>query len=232
MNLKWMPVLGFLLAAVQVSAQEPAALNTQKDKVSYGMGVALARNFKSQGIDVDIEMLLKGLRDTLSGGKLLLSEDELRTTMNAFQQELAQKQAQAKSAAAETNRKAGEAFLAANAKKEGVVVLPSGLQYKIVSASGGKKPTEADTIVCNYRGTLIDGTEFDSSYQSGQPATIPVKGVIPGFKEALQLMTVGSKWQFFIPPDLAYGDRGAGDAIGPNATIIFEIELISIKNQP
>jgi UDP-GlcNAc:undecaprenyl-phosphate/decaprenyl-phosphate GlcNAc-1-phosphate transferase len=227
-------VLGVALGlwATQISAQEPRALTAPKDKTSYGMGVALARSFKSQGIDVDPELLAKGLKDVLSGEKLLMSDDDLRTTMTAFEEEVRQKQAQARSVAAENNKKAGDAFLAENARKDGVVVLPSGLQYKILKAGEGKKPTDTDTVVCQYRGTLIDGTEFDSSYRSGQPATFEVKGVIPGFREALKLMPVGSKWQLVIPSELAYGDRGAGNAIEPNATLIFEIELISIKDKP
>jgi FKBP-type peptidyl-prolyl cis-trans isomerase len=227
-------VLGVALGlwAMQMSAQEPAALKTPKDKTSYGMGVALARSFKSQGIDVDPELLVKGLKDVLSGEKLLMSDDDLRTTMTAFEEEVRQKQAQARSVAAENNKKAGDAFLAENARKDGVVVLPSGLQYKILKAGEGKKPTDTDTVMCQYRGTLIDGTEFDSSYRSGQPATFEVKGVIPGFREALKLMPVGSKWQLVIPSEMAYGQRGAGNAIEPNATLIFEIELISIKDQP
>lgn len=231
MKLKWTAVLGLGLLAVQVSAQEPAALKTQKDKVSYTLGVEVARSFQSQGVEVDQNLVVKGLRDALSGEKLLMTDDDLHATMSAFQQDLRQKQAQARSMAAEGNKKAGEAFLAENAKKEGVVTLPSGLQYKILKAAEGKKPTEADTVVCHYRGTLIDGTEFDSS-KSGQPSTFGLKGVIPGFREALKLMPVGSKWQFFIPPDLAYGERGAGNAIGPNATLVFEIELISIQDKP
>ncbi len=232
MKLKWMAGLGLGLLAVQVSAQEPLALKTQKDKVSYTIGVQAARNFKSQGIDINPDLVVKGLRDALSGEKLLMTEDDVRATMTAFQEDLRQKQAQARKTAGEDNKKAGEAFLAENGKKEGVVSLPSGLQYKILKAGEGKKPTEADTIVCNYRGTLIDGTEFDSSYGSGKPATFGLKGVIPGFREALKLMPVGSKWQFFIPPNLAYGERGAGNAVGPNATLVFEVELISIQDKP
>lgn len=232
MKLKWLAGLGLGLLAVQVSAQEPLALKTQKDKVSYTLGVEVARSFQSQGIAVDPNLVVKGLTDALAGEKLLMTDGDLSATMSAFQQEMRQKQAQARSVAAEGNKKAGAAFLAENAKKEGVVTLPSGLQYKILKAAEGKKPTEGDTVVCNYRGTLIDGTEFDSSYKSGRPATFGLKGVIPGFREALQLMPVGSKWQFFIPSDLAYSERGAGNAIGPNATLVFEIELISIQDKP
>jgi FKBP-type peptidyl-prolyl cis-trans isomerase FklB len=134
--------------------------------------------------------------------------------------------------AADKNKAEGEAFLAANKSKEGIVTLPSGLQYKILTEGKGPKPTAADTVVCNYRGTLINGTEFDSSYKRGEPATFPVGGVIKGWTEALQLMPVGSKWQLFIPSGMAYGERGAGADIGPNATLIFEVELISIQEKP
>ena len=223
--------LGVGLLAIQASAQEQATLTTQKDKVSYGIGVQVAASLKGQGIDIDPNLLVKGLRDALSGQKLLMSNEELSATMAAFQQEMVQKQAQARAQAAEDNKKAGDAFLAGNGKKDGVVTLPSGLQYKILQAGQGKKPTEADTVACNYRGTLIDGTEFDKS-EAGNPASFDVKSVIPGFKEALQLMMVGSKWQFFIPPDLAYGERGAGNVIGPNTTLVFEVELVSIKDKP
>jgi FKBP-type peptidyl-prolyl cis-trans isomerase FklB len=149
--------------------------------------------------------------------------------MRTFQAELRQRQAVARTKAAEDNKKQGNAFLAENKTKEGVVTLPSGLQYKILKAGGGKTPTDADTVECHYRGTLLNGTEFDSSHLTGKPATIKVTAVIPGWKEALKLMPVGSKWQLFIPPQLAYGERGAGHEIGPNATLLFEVELLAIK---
>ncbi len=201
---------------------------TQKEKVSYGIGVDMARNFKRQGIQVDVDLVIKGLKDGLSGEKLLVPEEDLRNILLAFQSELRRRQAQAKMMAAADNMKKGEAFLAENKKKEGVVTLPSGLQYKILKEGKGKMPTEADTVECHYRGTLINGTELDSS-KVGKPATFKVTGVIPGWREALQLMAVGSKWQLFIPPHLAYGERGADDRIGPNATLIFEVELLAIK---
>ena len=230
MTLKWIAVLGVWLLAAQVSAQETQVLKTEKEKVSYGIGVDVARNFKRLGIDLDVNVLLKAMRDEFSGEKLLMTEEDLRATMNSFQGELRQKQAQAVRSAAEDNKKAGDVFLAENKTKEGVVTLPSGLQYKILKAGDGKKPAETDTVEVNYRGTLINGTEFDSSYSRGQPATFKVKGgVIPGWTEALKLMPVGSKWQLFIPPQLAYGERGAGRDIGPNATLIFEVELLAIK---
>lgn len=227
--LKWMIILGVWLLTAQLSAGEAPALKTQKDKVSYGIGVDAARNLKRQGIEVDIDILVKGLRDELSGEKLLMTEDEFRATMSAFQAELRRKQAKNKRIAAEDNKKAGEVFLAKNKKRDGVVTLPSGLQYKILKAGKGGIPTEADTVELHYRGSLIDGTEIDSSYRTGQPATFKVSEVIAGWREALKLMPVGSKWQLFIPPELAYGARGSGREIGPNATLIFEVELISVK---
>ncbi len=172
---------------------------------------------------------MKAIKDVLSGEKLLMSEAELRSTMRTFQAELRQRQAVARTKAAEDNKKQGDAFLAENKTKEGVVTLPSGLQYKILKAGDGKTPTDADTVECHYRGTLINGTEFDSSHLTGKPATFKVTAVIPGWKEALKLMPVGSKWQLFIPPQLAYGERGAGHEIGPNATLVFEVELLAIK---
>ena len=232
MKPKWMAVLGLALLALQANAQEPSALKTDKDKQSYGVGVQFGMILKGQGIDVNSDLLIKGMKDALAGGKLLMTDDELRTTLTALQQQVTQKQEQAKAAAADNNKKAGETFLAENKKKEGVVTLPSGLQYKIVKAAQGKKPAEDDTIICQYRGTLLDGTEFDSSYASGGPATFLVKGLIPGFKEALEQMPIGSTWQFFIPSELAYGENGAGDAVGPNATLIFQVELIGIQDKP
>jgi FKBP-type peptidyl-prolyl cis-trans isomerase len=232
MKLRWLiPCLGFALLVTQLKAQDASPLKTQKDKQSYALGVAVAKSFQSQGIDADPDVVAKGLKDVLAGGKLLMTDDEIRATMDAFQQQMTQKQAQAMSALAETNKKAGDAFLAENGKKDGVVALPSGLQYKILKTGEGKKPTDGDTVVCQYRGTLVDGTEFDSSYKSGQPATIEIDRVIPGFKEALKLMPTGSKWQFVIPANLAYGERGAGNVIAPNATLIFEVELLSIQDK-
>lgn len=239
MTLKWMAVVAVALLSIPASAGETPApkaraeqtpiLKAQTDKVSYSIGVDVARNFQRQGIEVDVDLLMKGFKDALSGGKLLMTEDDVRATLNAYRTELMQKQAQAMTKAAEENKKVGEVFLAENNKKDGVVTLPSGLQYKVLKMGDGKKPTATDTVECNYRGTLIDGTEFDSSYRTGKPAAFQVSGVIRGWTEALQLMPVGSKWQLVIPPDLAYGAHGAGSQIGPNATLIFEVELLAIK---
>ena len=222
-------VLMFALLATSASAAEKPALKTQKDKVSYSLGADVAKNFKRLGIDLNVDMLVKGLKDEFAGKKLLMNDEELRKTMNELQVDLRQKQIQAIKAAAEKNQKEGEAFLAENKLKEGVVTLPDGLQYKILKAGDGKIPTGDDTVEVNYRGTLINGTEFDSSYKRGEPATFKVGGVIPGWTEALKLMPVGSKWQLFIPSQLAYGERGAGRDIGPNQTLIFEVELLAIK---
>jgi FKBP-type peptidyl-prolyl cis-trans isomerase FklB len=208
------------------------ALTTTKQKASYAIGMNWGTGLHRQGIDVDNPALIQGMKDALAGGKTLLTEDEARSALMQLQKEMQEKQ-QAKAAQeGEANKKEGDAFLAANKTKEGVVTLPSGLQYKILTPGTGPKPTASDSVVCNYKGTLINGSEFDSSYKRGEPATFPVTGVIKGWTEALQLMPVGSKWQLFIPPDLAYGPRGTpGGPIGPNATLIFEVELISIKEK-
>ena len=212
--------------------QSVTALTTNKQKASYAIGMNWGTGLHRQGIDVDSAALIQGMKDALAGGKTLLTEDEARSALMQLQKDMQEKQ-QAKAAQeGEANKKEGDAFLAANKTKEGVVVLPSGLQYKILTPGTGPKPTATDSVVCNYKGTLINGTEFDSSYKRGEPATFPVTGVIKGWTEALQLMPVGSKWQLFIPPDLAYGARGTpGGPIGPNATLIFEVELISIKDK-
>jgi FKBP-type peptidyl-prolyl cis-trans isomerase FklB len=175
-------------------------------------------------------MFSKGIKDVLSGGTLMMTEQEVQETLTNFQKDLAEKQATRQKELAEKNKKDGEAFLAENMKKEGVKTLPSGLQYKVIKEGTGRTPKETDTVVTHYKGSLIDGSEFDSSYKRGQPATFPVKGVIKGWTEALQLMKEGSTWQLFVPADLAYGERGAGSVIGPNATLIFEVELLSIKD--
>jgi FKBP-type peptidyl-prolyl cis-trans isomerase FklB len=222
MKLRVIVVLGILFLVSQVSAQEKAVLKNQKEKISYSIGLNIGRNLgsdlKRQSIDVDPNLVAKGIQDALSGAKPLLSNEEIQETMVAFQKEMGEKQKQR-----------GEAFLSENKKKEGVKALPSGLQYKVIKAGTGKKPKVNDAVTVHYRGTLMDGTEFDSSFRRGQPANFPVSGVIRGLTEALQLMEEGAKWQLFVPPNLAYGERGAGGLIGPNATLIFEVELISIQ---
>jgi FKBP-type peptidyl-prolyl cis-trans isomerase FklB len=214
-----------------VSAEENLVLKNEKDKVSYIIGTEIGKNFKKQSIDIDPDVLTRGIKDAISGGKPLLTEQEVQETMATFQKEMMAKQEDLTKKLGEKNKKEGEVFLSENKKKEGVKTLPSGLQYKVIKGGTGKKPKINDTVTTHYRGTLIDGTEFDSSYRRGQPVSFPVSGVIPGWTEALQLMEEGAKWQLFIPPNLAYGERGTGRDIGPNATLIFEIELISIQEK-
>jgi FKBP-type peptidyl-prolyl cis-trans isomerase FklB len=222
MKLRAIVVLGILFLVSQAYAQEKLVLKNQKEKVSYSIGLNIGRNLgsdlKRQSIDIDPNVVAKGIQDALSGANPLLSNEEIQETMIAFQKEMSEKQKQR-----------GEAFLSENKKKEGVKTLPSGLQYKVIKVGTGKKPKLNDMVTVQYRGTLVDGTEFDSSYRRGQPATFQVSGVIRGWTEALPLMGEGAKWQLFIPPNLAYGERGAGGLIGPNATLIFEIELISVQ---
>jgi FKBP-type peptidyl-prolyl cis-trans isomerase len=221
----------------------PLVLKTAKEKTSYAIGTDVGTNvvnsLRRNEIEFDEAILFRGLKDGLSGAKLLLTDDEIKAILMEAQKAVKTKQeAQAKAvaeknkAAGEENKKEGEAFLAANKTKEGVVTLASGLQYKILKQGDGPKPLPTDTVECNYRGTLVNGTEFDSSYKRGQTASFGVTQVIHGWTEILQLMPVGSKYQVFIPSELGYGPRGAGTDIGPNATLIFEIELVSIKAKP
>jgi FKBP-type peptidyl-prolyl cis-trans isomerase FklB len=206
------------------------ALTTQKDKFSYALGMNLGTNLHKSAVPVDPNIVFRGLKDALAGGKTALTEDQARAALSEVQNEMRKKQQEQMQAAGAVSKKEGDAFLAANKTKEGVVTLPSGLQYKILTQGTGPKPAATDSVVCNYRGTLINGTEFDSSYKRGQPATFPVSGVIKGWTEALQLMPVGSKWQLFVPADLAYGERSPAPEIGPDSTLIFEVELLSIQN--
>jgi FKBP-type peptidyl-prolyl cis-trans isomerase FklB len=222
-------ILSLFLLATPVLAAENGPLKTQKDKVSYTIGINVANNIKQMPMEIDLDIFYKGFKDAFSGGKLLLSEEEIRTVLTALQKEMTDKQTEIMKSQGEKNKKEGEAFLAENKKKEGVKTLASGLQYKIIKEGNGKSPKATDKVSTHYQGTLIDGTEFDSSYKRGEPATFPVNGVIPGWTEALQLMKVGSKWQLFVPSKLAYGERGAGPKIGPNAALIFTVELLSIK---
>jgi FKBP-type peptidyl-prolyl cis-trans isomerase FklB len=214
-------------------AATPAApaLTTQKDKFSYALGMNLGASLKKQAVPVDPAILARGLKDALAGGKTALTEDQARATLMEVQTELRKKQQEQMQAEGEASKKEGAEFLAANKSKDGVVTLPSGLQYKVLTQGTGPKPAATDSVVCNYRGTLINGTEFDSSYKRGEPASFPVNGVIKGWTEALQLMPVGSKWQLFIPSELAYGERSPAPEIGPNSTLIFEVELLSIQNK-
>ena len=210
------------------SAAKPAtavALTTQKQKASYALGMNVGTGMRRQGVAdaVDPALVAHGLRDALSGGKTALTEDEMKAALQQLANEV-------RTAQETKGRKEGEAFLAANKTKDGVKVLPDGLQYKVLTEGNGPKPTASDSVTVNYRGTFVNGQEFDSSYSRGQPTSFQVGGVIKGWTEALQLMPVGSKWQLFIPADLAYGDSGKG-GIPPASTLIFEVELLSIGDQ-
>jgi len=218
---------GILLLAGQVFGAEDTALTSQRDKVSYTIGVYSGNNLKQQSVDIDPDIMAKGIKDSLSGGKTLLTDQEMREVMSAFQKDMAIKQTEKRNALAEKNKKEGEAFLAENKKKEGVKILPSGLQYKVIQEGTGKNPKATDGVVAHYHGTRIDGTVFDSSYQRDEPATFKLDKVIKGWTEALLMMKEGAKWQIFIPSNLAYGENGAGP-IEPNATLIFDVELIKI----
>ena len=215
-----------LLSPLALAAD--AQLKDQKDKVSYSIGLDIGTTLKRQLIDVNADFLNTGIQDGLSGKKPLLTEEETKATMAAFQKEMMEKQAAAKKATGEKNAAAGTKFLAENKTKEGVKTTASGLQYKVLKEGSGASPKASDTVKVNYRGTTIEGTEFDSSYKRGEPASFPVNRVIKGWTEGLQLMKVGSKYQFFVPADLAYAERGAGSDIGPNATLIFDVELLGI----
>jgi FKBP-type peptidyl-prolyl cis-trans isomerase FklB len=197
---------------------------TLQEKISYIIGRDMASNLKKQGIEIEAESFVKGLKEVIAGQPSSLTQQDVQTAMMALQQEMQQKQG----AKGSENKQAGEAFLAENKNQEGVKTLPSGLQYQVLEEGTGKSPAASDKVTTHYHGTLIDGTVFDSSYERGQPATFPVNGVIAGWTEALQLMKEGAKWRLFIPANLAYGEQGAGDAIGPNTALIFDVELISV----
>ncbi len=212
------------LAGSVFGQDKSTPLKDSKDKVSYSIGLNIGFNLKKQNVSINPDTFVLGLKDALAG-KPQMTDEQVKETMTAFEKEMIDKQ----KAAGVKNGADGEKFLAENKKKEGVKTTASGLQYKVVKEGTGAQPKEKDTVMANYRGTLIDGTEFDSSYTRGQPATFPVSGVIKGWTEALQMMKVGSKYQLFIPANLAYGERAIGPDIGPNSTLIFEVELLDVK---
>ena len=211
--------------------QPTSRLTGQKEKASYALGFNLGTSLRRQFVEVDPDILLQGLKDALGGQERLMTDDEARDALVQMQKDLKAKQEESIKQVAQKNKTEGQAFLAANKHKGGIVTLASGLQYKVLIQGVGRRPTLSDMVVCNYRATLIDGTEFDSSYKRGHPASLSVSGVIKGWTEALQLMPVGSKWQLFIPSELAYGEGSPANDVGPNATLIFEVELISIQSK-
>ncbi|WP_455376532.1 FKBP-type peptidyl-prolyl cis-trans isomerase [Kaarinaea lacus] len=218
-------VIQFTLLVILSSAATAADLKTTKEKYSYAIGFQIGNGLKKDNVDVDVEALKQGVKDVLSGAKTKVSMEE----MQAAVLEMQKAQQAAREVEGEKAKKAGADFLAANKKKKGVKTLKSGIQYKVIKEGKGSKPTASDSVVAHYKGTLIDGTEFDSSYKRGQPATFGVGQVIKGWQEILPLMPSGSTWQVFIPSDLAYGPRGAGPNIGPNETLVFDIELLEVK---
>jgi FKBP-type peptidyl-prolyl cis-trans isomerase len=228
--------LGVAVASAVAAGQDaakgsaPVELKDLRDKASYSIGQNIGRNLKGQSVDVDADLLARGIKDALTGGKALLTDEQMHEAMQAFQKQMMDKREETLKAAGEKSKKEGEAFLAANKTKPGVTTLPSGLQYKVIKEGTGKTPKATDRVSAHYRGTLIDGTEFDSSYKAGRPLEIDVNGVIPGWTEALQRMKVGSKWQLFIPSNLAYGPNSPpGSNIPPNATLLFDIELLGVQ---
>jgi len=229
-NPVWAAVLMFGLTGCQNEGEKQVKLETQMDKVSYSIGLNIGNNMKRDSIKVNAQALLRGIMDaSADSAARLMTPAQIQETMAAFQQELAKQQEEKARVAGEKNRVEGESFLATNGKKPGVVTLPSGLQYRVITQGTGKKPSATSTVTVNYVGKLMDGTEFDSSIKRGEPATFPVNGVIKGWTEGLQLMPVGSKWEFVIPASLGYGESGAGGVIPPNAVLVFEVDLLSIK---
>lgn len=227
-------ILGTVISlglATALLAEGTNQLSDEKSRVSYAIGMMLGHNWKQQGLEVDPDIAARAMKDIMSGGPTLLTQEEMQQTLTSFQKEFAAKQQKLREEEAVTNKAAGDAFLAANKDKPGVQSLPDGLQYLVITNGTGPVPTPRDTVTVNYRGTLLDGTEFDSSYKRGQPAQFPVGGVIHGWTEALEKMPVGSKWKLFIPADLAYGERG-NRSIPPNSTLIFEVELLNTKTPP
>ncbi len=208
--------------------QKTMSLNSSKEKISYIIGRDMAANFQKQGLEVDPEIFLQGFKEALAGQKSQLSQDDVQSAMMELQQLMASRQNTGSGRQGEINQQEGEAFLAENKNQPGVITLPSGLQYQVLNEGSGKSPAKSDSVTTHYHGTLIDGTVFDSSYERGEPATFPVNGVIAGWTEALQKMKEGDKWRLFIPSNLAYGTRGAGGDIGPNATLIFDVELLNV----
>lgn len=229
MKIKLVAAALSLAMSTAIAATDTPALQTDMDKLSYSIGSDLGKNFKRQGIDINPTVMAKGIQDGMSGGTLLLTDQQMKDVLNKFQKDLMAKRTADFNKKAEENKAKGEAFLNENKTKTGVVALPDGLQYKIVKAGTGEKPGKDDTVTVEYTGRLISGEVFDSTEKTGKPATFKLSQVIPGWTEALQLMPAGSTWEVYVPANLAYGQRSVGGPIGPNETLIFNIHLISVK---
>lgn len=230
MKTKWIAgALGVVVSVPLFAASNAIELKTTEDKVSYSIGSDLGVNLKKQGIAINPSVFAKGVSDGMSGGKLLMTEAEMKKVLGDFEKELMEKRSNELNKQAEDNKKKGEAFLKANATKEGVVSLASGLQYKIIKAGTGVKPTTEDTVTVEYTGRLLNGEVFDSTEKAGKPVSFKLTQVIPGWTEALQLMPQGSTWEVYIPAKLAYGSRNVGGAIGPNETLVFNVHLVDVK---
>jgi FKBP-type peptidyl-prolyl cis-trans isomerase len=227
---KWILALSAVFLTVTLAAQDAPEVTTQKERFSYALGMQMGGDFRKQALDLDLATFIQALSESFNGAKTMLSEEEMRTVLANAKEEYQKKQAALREEQAEATLKEGEKFLAENKSKEGVVTLPTGLQYKILKQGKGERAEMKDHVVCNYRGMLLDGTEFDNSAKHNGPSTFPVRGVIKGWEQALLMMPEGSKWQLFVPPQLAYGKAGAPSMkVPPNATLIFELELLAVK---
>lgn len=219
---------GLILATGQAWAADKTELKNEKDRLSYSIGASIGKNLKKESANIDLNLLIQGMKASIAGETLQLTEKEIRQVMNEYQTQLRQQAMASKQKGMIDNKKKGDAFLAENKTKKGVLVLPSGVQYKILKEGNGKTPQDSDMVEVYYRGTLLDGTEFDAT-EAGHPATLKASSLIAGWKQALSMMPVGSKWQIVIPSQLAYGERGVGNDIGPNEVLVFEVELLAIK---
>jgi FKBP-type peptidyl-prolyl cis-trans isomerase FklB len=226
---KLSPVLLACALAAPTSAQEAPKLETPRDRVNYAIGVNMISNLRQQGIEVDLDLVIRGMQDAHAGGTLLLSDEEVRIAIQKYQNEVRKSRSQSIARLATENKREGEAFQAANKSVAGVVTLPSGLQYQVLKAGTGRKPVDKDTVEVRFTGTFVNGREFDATSRTGKPLVLKVGAAIPGWREALKLMPEGSTWKLVVPPRLAYGDRGKPGQVGPYATLVYELELVGIR---